>query len=557
MKTIMALFTKYRFLIFVVATSLLASWPLLHAGLIPTHDGEYHLIRFYEFDKILRSGNWYPRWAPDLDFSYGLPLFTYVYPLPNYIASLLHLFGASFLDSVKLNMVLATIVGGIFFYLWTRRFWGNLGAVVSSIFYTFSPYHFVDIYVRGSVGEVWALGIFPAFLWTYTEFLSSGNLLYAILAAVLLALTILSHNILGLMFFIFGLTYAAFLILQHPHKIKKILMTCYIILVSLGLSAVFWLPALFETQFVQGLQVYNIAQNFPDIFQLLFPSWGTGFFDTNLSNQMSVQIGAANLFAIGVGLYYFVKYLLQKNKQLSLLIGFFLAWFVMLFLFMLPLSLPLWNTLPLIHYFQFPWRLLSLMIIVCSFLAGLLGYGKKSPIVVGIIIAIVIAMSIAYTQPAYYMLRNDRYYTSRSNFIDSTNSPGNSFNTIWNTTQSSRPKDLFVTTNGVSISHMQKITPTQFIAVVTTTQKTQQLINISYFPGWQVQVDNHQVAVSQNKGLITFPLPKGQHTVSLSLQTTPLEKVAESITILSVLIVFFLFFWKVKWSTLKGKIWEN
>ncbi len=85
---IRVLFIKYRFLLLVAFFALLGSFPLLHSGLFPTHDGEYHVIRFYEFDKVLRDGNLYPRWAPDLNNGYGVPLFNYVYPLPNYFSSL-------------------------------------------------------------------------------------------------------------------------------------------------------------------------------------------------------------------------------------------------------------------------------------------------------------------------------------------------------------------------------------------------------------------------------------------------------------------------------------
>ena len=73
--------------------SLIATLPLFHQGLLPTHDGEYHVVRFYEFHKMISDGVWYPRWAPDLLYGLGVPLFNYVYPLPNYVASFLHFFG--------------------------------------------------------------------------------------------------------------------------------------------------------------------------------------------------------------------------------------------------------------------------------------------------------------------------------------------------------------------------------------------------------------------------------------------------------------------------------
>jgi len=168
--TLVKFLLKNKYLILLLILTFISLFSLLGRGLIPTHDGEYHLIRFYEFDKVLREGFFYPRWAPDLDFGYGLPLFTFVYPLPNYFTSFLHLFNISFLDSVKLNMFFASLTGAVLFYFWTKKYWGELGGLVSSIFYTYTPYHFVDIYVRGSVGEVWALALFPGFLLVLTNF---------------------------------------------------------------------------------------------------------------------------------------------------------------------------------------------------------------------------------------------------------------------------------------------------------------------------------------------------------------------------------------------------
>src|SRR5579859_5337982 len=107
MKIHMELFTRYRSILLVILIATSSVFSLFHSGLPPTHDGEYHVVRFYEFYRVLRSGVIYPRWAPDLNFGYGVPLFNYVYPLPNYISSLLHIFSISFIDSFKLNMVIA------------------------------------------------------------------------------------------------------------------------------------------------------------------------------------------------------------------------------------------------------------------------------------------------------------------------------------------------------------------------------------------------------------------------------------------------------------------
>jgi uncharacterized membrane protein len=280
---------NFFLIIIVVLSAVIAGFSLLHPGLPPTHDGEYHVIRFYEFDKALRDGNLYPRWAPDLNNGFGVPLFNFVYPLPNYIASFFHIFNISFIDSFKISMFMAIIIGGIFFYLWSKEFWGKLGGVVSSVFYTFSPYHFVDIYIRGSVGEVWALAFFPAFLWTYTRFIQSKSKIFLGLSSLFLALIIFSHNILALMFFIFCLFYIAFLIYKEKNKKYLIINSFIIILLSLGISAIFWLPAIIEMKYVTGLQIFDVTAHFPQLYQLLIPSWGSGFSGAGLQNELSYQ----------------------------------------------------------------------------------------------------------------------------------------------------------------------------------------------------------------------------------------------------------------------------
>ncbi len=35
------------------------------------HDGPVHLLRSYVFADLLRRGDWFPRWAPDLYLGYG------------------------------------------------------------------------------------------------------------------------------------------------------------------------------------------------------------------------------------------------------------------------------------------------------------------------------------------------------------------------------------------------------------------------------------------------------------------------------------------------------
>lgn len=534
--------TLYSFLtvVTILFFAFLAGFALLHPGLPPTHDGEYHIIRFYEFDKTLRGGDWYPRWAPDLNNGYGVPLFNYVYPLPNYVASLLHLFGISFIDAFKLQMFFATILGGIFFYLWIKGFWGNLGGIVSSVFYIFSPYRFVDIYIRGSVGEVWALAFFPAFLWAITRYMQNKQKIFSILSSIFLSLIIFSHNILALMFFIFSIFYIGFFIYQDKNKKYLILNTFYIMLLGLGISAIFWLPAIYESKYVTGLQIFDVTVHFPELYQLIIPTWGSGFSGAGLQNELSFQIGVANLIGVFLSLIAIIIQIIRKQKLFFYTI-FFLVWFIFTLFLMIDISKPVWKMVPLMNYFQFPWRLLSLEILFASFLAGSIFSLRLNWIKLPIFLFLIFlsfGLGIGYTKPAYYHNRNDNYYIARSNFIDGTNSPGDLFNTIWSNRNLIKQKEKIVVEHGRAI--IVYVRPTEYVFRVEADLDSQVIVNTAYFPGWKAFVDKKEVKiVPDHNGLISFRAPAGTSVIQVQFKDTPVRSFGVLLSIVSFLSMLF------------------
>lgn len=527
---------KYIGFSVVVIFAFIAGISLLHSGFIPTHDGEYHVIRFYEFHKVLLDGNWYPRWAPDLNYGFGVPLFNYVYPLPNYFASVLHLFGISFIDAFKLNMLTALILGSIFFYLWAREFWGNLGGLVSSIFYSFSPYFFVDIYIRGSVGEVWALGLFPLFLWAATKAIFKNLKLFIPFSGLSLALVIFSHNILAFAFFPFAISYMLLLVFLSKNRIIKIRNSLIIIFLGLGLSSIFWIPAIFERNFVTGLQIFDLKNNFADFYQLLIPSWGSGFFGTGAGNEMSIQIGVANLISVIVS--FFTGFLLLKKKdKRNKLILFFLIWFFLLVLLMMKISAPIWDFFPLMNYFQFPWRFLSIVILTTAFLAGSIFSVCKSKLLAGIMILTVFLLGIGYARSAHYFYRDDNYYLSKPNFMDGTNSPGNVFNTIWIKGKLSKQNKKIIINNKEGKISIKKISSTIYIFESFLRNNSNIIINTAYFPGWYAIIDNKSSVVSPTEdGLIKVYIPKGKHTIEVKFGNTFIRQISEVIFLITFLV---------------------
>ena len=534
-----------KYLISVLLLSLFSLRALFHSGLPPTHDGEYHVIRFYEFFKPLSSGVLYPRWALDLNQGMGAPLFNYVYPLPNYFSSLLHFLGVSFVDSFKANFIAAGVLGSVFMYFFSRIYFREIGAVVSSIFYTFAPYKFLDVYIRGSVGEVWALGFFPALFWALTRLMEKGNTAYLSLSAVFLAMIIFSHNILAVMIFIFSAFYSLFYLISFRKEKIYFVKVLSSYLLGLSLSAVFWIPAILEKKYVRGLDIFDFRSNFPEVYQLLIPSWGSGFSSGSLSGQMSLQVGVANLLVVFLSFLVLIK--LRKKIKREIL--FFAVSFLVVLFLMTKKSLFLWESVPLLSYFQFPWRLLSLEIFITAFLAGFLWRvmakskikGRVKTFIFVLFLVLPVLLTLGYSRPAYYHDRQEHYYTTKANFISGTNSPGNSFNTIWAGKINKQSEKFEILSGEGKINYKEK-KGNLYELYSQSPNGLKIRAAIMYFPGWKLYLDGTEVKIiPDSNGQILFETPSGKNSLTLRLENTPIQFFSLILSLVSGALVITLF----------------
>lgn len=488
--------------------------PLFGKRYIPTHDGEYHIIRIVEFSRMLGSGNLFPRWAPTLNSGYGVPVFQYNYALPNYIGSFLRLFTHDAVYAFQTAMGVGYIILVIGIFLWLRSIFGVYPALIGATVGAFVPYIFVDMYVRGSIGEIWATALL-AFSLFFIE--RKRYVLFAFSYACL----ILSHNILGML-------YTPFLLLYTLLRDKKALWS---ILGGAGMSAFFWVPALMEQQYVTGLNTVNFREHFVEVYEFLIPSWGSQFSATgSFGSKISFQFGLAPMVSFFGALLMVRRISDKKKKNLFLL---FAGVALGSILFMTRLSQPLWEILTPLQNVQYPWRLLSFIIPIASFAAALWMYALKKKWV-GLVVAVfAVFFALSYTRPATYEPRSEAYYLSRQNFTDGTSSMGNSFSSVWTGWKDTRPKSEVDIQNGQMIEkkrweYMDKefIVSMNLSGIVT--------INTLYFPGWVVTVDGREEPIQYRQdGIMHVAVSEGVHAVQVKFTNTLPRKVGISISIAS------------------------
>jgi len=289
----------------IAALTLLATQPLMRLVVTRSHDGSLHLLRLIELDQSLRQGQLYPRWSPDMAYGYGYPLFNFYAPFSFYLAEALHLLGLSFVAAWNGTMFLCLLAAGLFAYLLARDWMPEHGAVVAASAYLLAPYTIYDIYFRGNLAESTALPLLPLVLWAFGRLVRSRQARYLALAAISLALLLLTHQVMTLLFLPVLAIYVLLLWWREGHVPWHLLIVLTAGLLALGLSAFFWMPAFLEKETVQIEQAFtpggmNFRYNFITPGELFSPPVPAPLGLMNPSPPRSLSLAALALGLLGL-----------------------------------------------------------------------------------------------------------------------------------------------------------------------------------------------------------------------------------------------------------------
>src|SRR5258706_6555550 len=171
--------------------------PLLTSGYFPMHD-DTQVARVVVMGRALRQGQFPVRWVSDLGYGYGYPIFNFYGPLPYYIGGFFYALGLSGLVATKVMMALGLVGAGITMFFVLAEILGVSGGVLGSVLYMFAPYHAVQAYVRGSVGEYYTLIFIPLIFWGFWKICTEKHTTLGILlGSIGIGGLIISHTILG------------------------------------------------------------------------------------------------------------------------------------------------------------------------------------------------------------------------------------------------------------------------------------------------------------------------------------------------------------------------
>jgi len=523
--------------ILLVGITLIAA--LFNPGYFASHDGIFHIYRTEEALNMLKLGEFPLRWAGNFDQGFGIPLFTFIYPLPYYLTSVLSYVTGS-IWAVKLLTLFAYLLGGVgVYYLFQNKKNNFYLPLTLSLIYLMTPYQFLNIFVRGAMGEVLALGLIPWVLVSFKHLASTAKLRWY--HPLPLGLLLIAHNFLGILFAVFLVGYLIFSKSNKKHAFISLLL-------SFGLAAFFIVPMVTQKGDLYSTLHpdlnFRYDQHFVKFNQFFYGKWDYWYsMPPDKEDGMTFQLGVAQIALAVAGLLYTLYLLISKKKVSALQIYLLVAYLGSLFLMHAKSSF-IWEMIPLLKSIQFPWRFLFMPAILTPLLAGpfLSSFSTKKffPLILIGILALNFVNVRNYRRPIKFFDLTEYtdlyrlYYNKTSTTFRSEILPR------WNVLNERYKSDELLINSGnmtldslvynpLHISFTLNNKPDPSVSRVTLLR--------NYYPAWQLIMDG-KTKIPLNptdEGMITFEPPQGVHSYVLQMGSTTIELVSNMISLISLI----------------------
>lgn len=533
----------FPFLLAIFLFSLFGMKALLHSGLFTAHDIWHQVARLYHYYQGLTDGQIPPYWIATLANGFGYPLFFFSYHLPWILGAPFLLSGIDIPTTLKILFLSSYLFSGIFMYLFAFDLFQNrFAALVSALLYQWAPYHFLTILVSAAMGVSFVFTFAPLILWGIYKTSRHKSWLGIVFIGIGFSGSILSHLMTTISLIpLIGL-FTLWVLSEKSTKVgiaflKK---TLYGILLGIGLSAFYLIPAIHYSQFTQvatGVFASLYQKHFVNLTQLIYSKWGYGLADTAKEMQISFQIGIAQWFAVVISALLIVFWKnLQNQKFLHITL---IASFLLSIIAMIDLSRPLWDLISQFVTLDYPTIFLLPAVLSGSLLAGfVVAYTKQFHILIAFFF-IAIALYTNRNHLAVNMYTNIPVSLYVASEI-TTNSYHEYLPSTADVKLFDEPLTSIVLPNTIIPTDITKNTK-ELSFSISVPHKTEITINHFSFAGIKLYVDNLlQAFKTDDRGRMVFNSEQGEHRVSVRFEETPLIKIAKFITIVSLLYLFLL-----------------
>ena len=519
-------------------------WPLLSGGFPKGHDWLLKLVRVAEYQAALAAGQLPPYWGENLYGGYGSPVFLFYAPLFSAGSSLI----GWLLGTPLLGALICTVLASLLAVPATRAMLDSaLGvsqgssppsksedavlaaaARVGVSVYVLHPYLLGNKLIRNASAEFAALCLMPLVLYGVLIASRRPRAAFGWLSGGL-AIVILTHNLTALaaVTLAVGAAIVCYLRERSPYTWRVLAGG-----VAIGLAGAFffWFPAVALTDLIRTEDLlrgkFDFHRQFPD-----FPAaFGySRFYATGVLTPLILALGVA-LTVGGRGIRR------EDNGQSRLVLVAALTAAGVILLLLTPLSSAIWERIPLMPLFQFPWRMLGPLALLCAVVSAcvfarlLSGQGARRLAFAELGVWGLCVLNAAPALNAYAPLRpaikarlpvilapasireGRQSVTVLDEYLPRAADPE-----TWRTERPTRGPLVWV--RGDAMIEVVEDGGTRISLEVDATEATILRVARWAFPGWVYEVDGIPSKHFENQaGSLDLPVPSGHHHLVLRLE---------------------------------------
>jgi hypothetical protein len=381
------------------------------------------------------------------------------------------------------------------------------------------------------------MGLLPWVLWALTRAARHPVLNRLVMIGIMFSSLVLTHHPTAFIFAPFASLYALGFGRRSLSLALKLLGG---LVLGLVLSAIFWIPAIVEMQYVDIGSIergmFNVSLNFVELGELLAPNLPLD--RAALNPPMPHNIGWAQLILAGLGITKALRRgVLERRAQVHILAG--AAGALLCLSMTLPAAEPIWKAIPLGQLIAFPWRLIGVaeLCLLPAMAAAAFAFSNyaptlknDSPLLLITLFVLILFTSMTYLYPIRPSLHFDEVtretaieYELESGALGTVSA--NEYLPRWVEELPTRPSPDWD----------------------SPIDSEQGIVKQFYFPGWQVTINGEpvEIAPTSDTGLIRFDAPATgvvkAHYVGTSLQHT-----ATSLSAISLVVCIVLYLWSVR-----------
>ncbi len=543
----------FSFLILIISL-LFVLGLFLSPGRPATFDSFSHIATIAQFSTIISKGEIPVVWMNSFA-NYGLPMGIFAQQVTSYLGGLITIITNNPTLTYNLLVLVGAFFTCIFFYLFLRLNFTAAASFLGAFLLNFTQYRIFDIYTRGALPEFFASIFLPLILICLHLIIVNKKGNFLLLLTLLIAGLALTHPMMLVAYSFLFIPYLLFLLitnnLNFRQKMKLFFASAFFMLLGLILCSYYYFPLTLELKyFYFGRMGHFNPDSFLSLFNYL--DFKTYFFTNTeiLTKGHVIQTGIIETLILIIGLCYsFYEKLFTKLKRNNGLLYFSLTIAILIIFFTSTYSYIFYQKLFFLNNIQFTWRLLSSLVFIPPIVLAFL-YNRFSNKIVFILIIFLIAL---FSFPNLYG-KNFTIYPNSAYFFSKENPQGIWMTTVWTGKTedypNKNPQGEIIAGEGKIISEELKNSSRTYVIDAQT--PIRMVDRTFYFPGWTVLVDGVKTNIEfQNpdyRGVITYQVPPGKHSVYLSFEDTKVRLIGKILSVIAVgiFIVLLLFRKRVK-----------